>query len=269
VTSPTLGNFSAVDDSDDTATLIAALDEQAAMPAIQRLRAAAISLLTPRFGDRIIDVGCGTGDTSRTLAHLVGPAGVVVGIEPSDTMLREARRRTINPALPVDFRPGDITALAIGDSTFDGVYCERVLQHVDAPHVAVSELVRVTRSGGRIVVVDTDWGMHAIHGADPRLTARIVDAWANNAANAWSGRRLPALFAAAGMPNPTVVAETVTSTDPHHPRRAPFTTIAAASHAAGITPADAARWLAQLADAGERGQFFWSLTLFAVAATRP
>jgi hypothetical protein len=66
--------------------------------------------------------------------------------------------------------------------------------------------------------------MHAIHGADPQLTGRILDAWANMAANSWSGRRLPALFAAAGMSTPTVVAETVTSTDPHHPQRPPFTT---------------------------------------------
>ena len=49
-----------------------ALDEQAALPAVQRLRAAAVELLAPRLGDRLVDAGCGTGDVARALAGLVG-----------------------------------------------------------------------------------------------------------------------------------------------------------------------------------------------------
>ena len=82
-------------------------------------------------------------------------------------MLTEARRRTVRPSLPVDFRAGDVTRLDLADAAFDGTYCERVFQHVGDVTTAMDELVRVTRPGGRIVVVDTDWGMHAIHGADP------------------------------------------------------------------------------------------------------
>ena len=83
-------------------------------------------------------------------------------------------------------------------------------------------------------------------------------------------RRLPALFADAGMPNPVVVAETFTSTDPDRPTRPPYTTMAATAHEAGALSAEeAARWLAQLADAGQQGRFLWAVTMFAVAATRP
>ena len=134
----------------------------------------------------------------------------------------------------------------------------------------MAELVRVTRPGGRIVVSDTDWGMHAIHGADPGLTSCVVECWASYAANGWSGRRLTGMFVDAGMRDPVVVAETLTSTDGRRPTGPPFTTMAAAAERAGALTADDARtWLDQLADAGARGQFFWAVTMFAVAGARP
>ena len=265
-----LGSFSRVDADPGAEGLIAALDEQASLPAIQRLRATTAELLRPRLGDRLLDAGCGTGDVVRALAGLVGAHGTVVGIEPSATMLDEARRRTGESSHNVEFRSGDIARLDFDDATFDGVTCERVFQHLDTPDAALAELVRVIRPGGRIVVIDTDWGMHAIHGADPQLTSRVVQCWAANAANGWSGRRLPGLFVHAGLPEPAVVAETFTSTDGHRPMVPPFTTMAVVAEQSGALSSDEAHtWLAQLADAGERGQFFWAVTMFAVAGARP
>ena len=111
--------------------------------------------------------------------------------------------------------------------------------------------------------------MHAVHGADPDLTEAILDAWRDNAANGLSGRRLPALFADAGLPPPTVVAATMTSTDPRRLLLPPFTTMAAlAEHSGAIGVGDAESWLAQLTDAGHRGRFFWAVTMFVVGATR-
>jgi len=263
------GGFSHVDADPGAAALIAALDEQASLPAIQRLRATAVELLRPRLGDRLLDVGCGTGEVVRTLAGLVGTHGAVVGVEPSATMLDEARRRTGNSTLPVEFHPGNISRLDFDDATFDSVTCERVFQHLDAPDTAIGELARVTRPGGRIVVIDTDWGMHAIHGADPDITARIIACWSHNAANGWSGRQLPALLSRAGVSDPTVVAETLTTTDPQRPTMAPFTTMAdAAANAGAVTGAEAGSWLAELADAGATGHFFWAVTMFAVGGVR-
>ena len=263
-------NFSHVDADPEAAALIAALDEQASLPAIKRLRATAADLLRPRLGDRLLDVGCGTGDVVRALAGLVGSHGLVVGIEPSATMLDEARRRTGKTSRHVDFRSGDIVRLDFDDATFHGVTCERVFQHLDTPNAALAELVRVTRRGGRIVVIDTDWGMHAIHGADPHLTSRVVECWSDNAANGWAGRRLPGLFVDAGIREPVVVAEALTSTDGQRSKGPPFTTMAAVAERAGVLNTDEAHtWLTQLAAAGAPGQFFWAVTMFAIAGTRP
>ncbi len=265
-----LGSFSTVDQTPDAAALVAALDDQASIPAIKRLRAAATDLLAARLGHRIIDVGCGTGEVARAIARRVGRTGRVIGIDNSETMLAEARQRVAGTTPQVEFQAGDVTRLDLENATFDGALCERVFQHLATPQAAMAELARITRPGGRIVVVDTDWGLHAIYGADPSLTTTIVDSWAGDATNGLAGRQLAARFADVGMPHPTVVAETLTSTDPLQPLSPPITTMAtAAVHAGAVRAIDADRWISQLADAGKQGRFFWTVTMFAVAGTRP
>src|SRR5262245_39100389 len=194
-----LAGFRGVDDSTGPAALIAALEEQARIPAVQRLRASAIDYLSPRQGEHFLDVGCGLGDVARMLATRVGPRGSVVGIDASHTMLTEARRRSVDLTTQVEFRAGDATRLDVADGSVDGAYCERVLQHLAAPEAAVRELARVTKPAGRIIVVDTDWGMHAVNGADPGLTATVLACWTQQATNGRSGRRLPELLARAGL----------------------------------------------------------------------
>jgi SAM-dependent methyltransferase len=193
----------------------------------------------------------------------------VIAIDASQAMLDEARRRSADRSLPVEFRHGDIEDLAAPTASFDGVYSERVFQHLDDPHTAMAELVRVTRPGGRVVVVDTDWGMHAIHGADPATTARVVTCWAEHTPNGWAGRQLPALFTGAGLADAVIVTDTITSRDPRPPSLQPFATMAEVAEERGALTADEARaWLRQLADAGANGTFFWAVTLIAAGATR-
>jgi SAM-dependent methyltransferase len=268
--SSTLANFSAVDAGTNGAELVAALDEIAAIPAVQRLRASATELLAPRLGDVLVDVGCGTGDVVRALAGSVGRTGRVIGIESSETMLAEARRRSTAAPGWIEFRSGDAAHLPVDDRSVDGARCERVFQHLDEPADALAELVRVTRPGRQIVVVDTDWGMQAVHGADRRLTGRVLASWVEHARNGRVGRALPALFADAGIRNRTIVADTITTTDPGRPSVAPFTVMAAAAVQAGaVTGEEAASWLEQLADSARRGRFFWAVTMFAVGGERP
>jgi SAM-dependent methyltransferase len=91
-----LGSFSHVDALPEADALIAALDEQASLPAIQRLRATTAQLLRPRLGARLLDVGCGTGEVVRALAGVLHMFGVLQpgneGLIPY--MLRMYARRT-------------------------------------------------------------------------------------------------------------------------------------------------------------------------------
>jgi SAM-dependent methyltransferase len=122
--------------------------------ALQEERAADISdrvrrLLGPFTGsETALDAGAGTGSLSFALAPFVAE---VVAIDIRDEYL-EAGRRAAPPN--VRFAQGDVMALPFGYAEFDLACCHRVLHHVRRPELAVSELARVTRPGGRILLAD-------------------------------------------------------------------------------------------------------------------
>jgi ubiquinone/menaquinone biosynthesis C-methylase UbiE len=100
----------------------------------------------------VLDVGCWAGDGLRSLAEFVGATGRVVGVDTSKAMLAEARART--EGLAVECRVGDAHRLEFATDTFDACRADRVFQHLERPREALAELVRVTRPGGWIVVMD-------------------------------------------------------------------------------------------------------------------
>lgn len=106
-------------------------------------------LLAPLRGDEhALDAGCGTGALAYALAPLVGD---VVGVDPSAAYLAAARE----DAPPgCTFVEGDAEALPFAYGEFDLSGCLRVLHHVRRPELVVSELARVTRPGGRILLAD-------------------------------------------------------------------------------------------------------------------
>ena len=106
-------------------------------------------MLVPFSGnERALDSGCGTGALAFALAPLVRE---VVGVDKSIDLLEAARAAA--PA-NVTLLEGDAAALPFEVGEFDLAGCLRVLHHVHRPELVVSELARVTRPGGRVLVVD-------------------------------------------------------------------------------------------------------------------
>jgi SAM-dependent methyltransferase len=122
--------------------------------ALQEERAAALAervatVLAPLTGEeRALDAGCGAGALALALAPVVQE---VVGVDSSADLLAAARE--LAPPNCV-FVEGDVTGLPFEYGSFDLVGCARVLHHVRRPELVMSELSRVTRPGGRILVVD-------------------------------------------------------------------------------------------------------------------
>jgi ubiquinone/menaquinone biosynthesis C-methylase UbiE len=173
-----------VDRSSAPAEAAAWMDRVATYPAIATAKARALGLLTA--SSHALDVGCGLGNDVRAL----GPGAV--GVDPSRTMLAEARRR------------GGMFVLAHGqrlpfaDATFDGVRADRVLQHVVEPEVVTAELLRVVAPGSPVVVTDPDQATLTIEGPDPDLTEAVLVFRKAGIRNPYLAGRMAAVLSALG-----------------------------------------------------------------------
>ncbi|WP_085066869.1 class I SAM-dependent methyltransferase [Catenuloplanes japonicus] len=104
--------------------------------------------LTP--GGVAVDVGCGTGRALPALRDALGPDGTVIGVDHTPQMLAaaDAHARSGDAALLV----GDVLALPFADATVDAVFAAGLLQHLPDPEAGLTELARITRDRGRLIV---------------------------------------------------------------------------------------------------------------------
>lgn len=110
-------------------------------------------LLALQPGDRVLDVGCGPGNTLRRLVDEVGPTGLAVGVDPAAAMLTRAVADT--SADNAVYVRADGAALPFDDGAFDAVACFGALYLVDRPFAVIDELVRVLAPGGRLAILTT------------------------------------------------------------------------------------------------------------------
>src|SRR5215831_15825212 len=130
MSSETVTDFTTVDSSKDPEFFLRFLDAANKNPSIVTIKRIILDGLRLRNGGRVLDLGCGLGDDTFQIAERVGERGRATGVDVSNSMIDEARRRAETRGLPVDFEVGDSQALRFGSGTFDGVRTERMLMHV-------------------------------------------------------------------------------------------------------------------------------------------
>jgi demethylmenaquinone methyltransferase/2-methoxy-6-polyprenyl-1,4-benzoquinol methylase len=131
----------------------------------RRLAAAACLETKPR---RVLDLACGTGDLSITIARMAGKDVTITGLDYSLPMLERARRKALAAGVQptVEFIEGDATRLPFPDGSFDCVGISFAFRNLTwknplgGPHLA--EVVRVLRPGGRYVIVESSQPRNAL-----------------------------------------------------------------------------------------------------------
>jgi ubiquinone/menaquinone biosynthesis C-methylase UbiE len=111
-----------------------------------------VARAAPQPGERVLDVGTGTGVVARLVAPLVGATGSVTGLEPSVPMLAIARERADAEGVEIAWRQGDAVALPFEDDALDLVTCRQVVPFVPDKHAAVREMRRVLAPSGRAMI---------------------------------------------------------------------------------------------------------------------
>jgi SAM-dependent methyltransferase len=129
-----------------TADRVAALQDERAAELAEHVR----EFVLPSGDERALDVGTGAGALALALAPLVRE---VIGVDRVPELLLQARKRAADSG-NVEFVEADATALPFPDASFDLVGTMRTLHHVPRPELVIAELARVTRPGGRVLVVD-------------------------------------------------------------------------------------------------------------------
>jgi len=164
--------------------------------------------LRPRAGNRILDVGCGTGIGEVAIGRLQVSQLRLYGVDIDPEKAIASRRETLSHNMRARFAAGDACRLPFTDGAFDSTYCVAVLQHIGDVDAAAREFARVTQPGGRIVAVEPDnggryfysstpWGRRAAQVAAQFFTALASDR--GERSDASIGPKLPGIFSRAGI----------------------------------------------------------------------
>jgi SAM-dependent methyltransferase len=100
-------------------------------------------------GERVLDVGCGCGETSLDLGRRVGPQGSVLGVDISTVMLARAKERA-SEVRSVQFAVADAQTYAFAPASFDAIFSRFGVMFFQDPTVAFTNLHRALKSGGRL-----------------------------------------------------------------------------------------------------------------------
>jgi arsenite methyltransferase len=237
---------------------------------VRRRRRLVQDALGAQPGERILDVGCGPGFYVAELLDQVGPQGTVVGVDASAQMLAVAARRCEGRP-NVAFHEGDATSLPVADGSFDAALCVQVLEYVTRPAVALAEMHRVLKPGGRLVVWDVDWATVSWHSTDPARMARALQAWDEHLADPSLPRTLTRHLRAAGFAGVGVEGHAFATNElsPETYGGASLGLIEQYVAGAGrLGPREAKAWADEQRALGARGEFYFACVQFCFTAER-
>jgi SAM-dependent methyltransferase len=265
---PTFGPPAGVDFNEATARM---LERMYSTPEVALQRALVLHSMALRAGEVVLDVGPGPGFLARDMAAIVGPSGVVSGIDQSEPMVAMARERCSEQDW-VDIQIGEATDLPYQDGVFDAAVSTQVYEYVEDVDAALIELYRVLRPGGRAFIVDTDWGSVVWNNSDLVRHRRVLEAWDEHLVHPHLPASLTPRLKHAGF---QIVRRDVNPM--FNPEYSPDSYSAGILEGiqafvpghCGLTQADADAWASDLRTLGEAGDYFFSVNRYLFMVVKP
>ena len=242
-------------------------------PDVVAQRAATLHALALQAGERVVDVGSGPGLLAAEMAAQVGPAGRVIGLDLSDSMLALSRQRCgeLTTSVSMSFLKADAAKLPFADSVFDVAVSTQVYEYVPDVTAALEEVYGVLRPGGRVVILDTDWDSIVWAAGEQARMQRLLEAWADRFADPHLPRSLSWQLEAAGfhVERCDVLVLFNPEYDPDTYSVANGQIMADFAVAQGRMPREEAEaWMRDLQRLGSQGRYFFSLNRYLFLATK-
>jgi len=254
--------------ANDALRMAAFLEERSRLADQSEVNARVRDAIAPASGERLLEVGCGSGALCRMMVPFVAPNGHITGLDISSDMVVMARRYAAEAGLSdgVTFDAGTAENLPYADAAFDGAFAARLMLHVERPEVVLREMLRVVRRGGRIVLMDWDWETVTVDHPDRELTRRILHWRADHhGGNNWSGRQLWRLMIDAGLQDIRVTPVVTVVHDENTSLTQSLWRAAQVSRDGGaITSDEHDCWVSELEARIAAGRFFASNVYFVV-----
>jgi SAM-dependent methyltransferase len=264
--------FADVDAHPEADQLVESMRATAMWPAVRTLRNATRPAL--EASRSVLDVGCGLADVLIELGQRAHGTVELTGVDTSDRMLSAASADAAAAGVRLELLAASAVDLPFQDGRFDATRSERVLQWLDDPAAAVSEMVRVTRPSGSVVLIDTDWRTVAFDLGD-RPAEEALSRFLGSRPGGDAGGRLRRYALEAGLRDVEVHAATAVLErwSPEHedapPGFIPIHAITSMMHQIAGVPADEADRIGSVArQAARRDRFQMTVSILAVVGRR-
>lgn len=221
-------------------------------------------------GDVILDVGSGPGNQAFELSSVVGPSGRIHGVDPADSAIAIASKRC-SELSNVQFDIGDVAKLPFESESFDAVMSSQVFEYLEGIGEALSEVYRVLKPGGTVLIHDTDWGALLWHASDAARMSRILQVWEGHLTHPSLPQSLRRKLIDAGFAE--VRAEPVVQLETEFERGSVsdilMQFVVGYVESQGIPSAEATAWKEDLETLGATGDYFFNSNEYIFTGRKP
>ena len=244
------------------------LEKSYKLPEIILQREQTLKKLSVKPGEKILDVGCGVGFLSYEIALLTRDYGKVYGIDKNSDMIRHAKKRC-ERLRNTEFSEASANDLPFTEDSFDAACCTQVLLYVNNVDQALLEIKRILKPTGRIIIVETDWRGVVLNSDYDSITRKIFSAWDATVPSPNLPVRLGSLLLDNGFCNVNVEPIPILNTEytPNHFSHGMMNWITRNALKKGfITKEQFQKWLDDLGEKGESGNYFFCVNRFLFSA---